>query len=59
MAEAQRTVKLMRENEQLRRQLAQAHLIIDLQKKVLSLFALQAQGDLNGESGRRRRPARP
>ena len=41
IAEAHRTAKLTRENERLRRQLAQAHLIIEVQKKVSSLLALQ------------------
>lgn len=51
VAEAHRTAKLTRENERLRRQLAQAHLIIDVQKKVSSLLALQAEDDADGESG--------
>lgn len=50
VAEAHRTAKLTRENERLRRQLAQARLIIDVQKKVSSLLALQAADDLDGES---------
>lgn len=50
LAEAHRTAKLTRENERLRRQLAQARLIIDVQKKVSSLLALQAADDLDGES---------
>ena len=41
VAEGHRTAKLARENERLRRQLAQARLIIDVQKKVSSLLALQ------------------
>jgi len=49
VAEAHRTAKLTRENERLRRQLAQARLIIDVQKKVSSLLALQA-ADEDGES---------
>lgn len=49
VAEAHRTAKLTRENERLRRQLAQARLIIDVQKKVSSLIALQA-ADEDGES---------
>jgi len=50
LAEAQRTAKLTRDNERLRRQLAQARLIIDVQKKVSSLLALQT-ADEDGESG--------
>ena len=50
VAEAHRTTKLTRENERLRRQLAQARLIIDVQKKVSSLLALQT-ADEDGESG--------
>ena len=50
IAEAHRTAKLIRENERLRRQLAQAHLIIDVQKKVSSLLALQAGDELDGTS---------
>ena len=51
VAEAHRTAKLMRENERLRRQLVQARLIIDVQKKVSTLLALQTEDDGNGESG--------
>lgn len=50
LAEAHRTAKLTREIERLRRQLAQARLIIDVQKKVSSLLALQT-ADEGGESG--------
>ena len=50
VAEAHRTAKLTRENERLRRQLAQARLIIDVQKKVSSLLALQAADETDGES---------
>jgi len=49
VAEAHRMAKLARENERLRRQLAQARLIIDVQKKVSSLLALQTD-DTDGES---------
>ena len=45
IAEGHRLAKLSRENERLRRQLAQAHLIIDVQKKVSSLLALQVADD--------------
>ena len=50
VAEAHRTAKLTRENDRLRRQLAQARLIIDVQKKVSSLLALQTDGT-EAESG--------
>ena len=50
LADAHRTAKLTREIERLRRQLAQARLIIDVQKKVSSLLALQT-ADEGGESG--------
>ena len=50
LAEAHRTAKLTRENEKLRRQLTQARLIIDVQKKVSSLLALQIAEE-EGESG--------
>ena len=50
IAEAHRTAKLTRENERLRRQLAQAHLIIEVQKKVSSLLALQMADELDGTS---------
>jgi transposase len=41
IAEAHRVDKLTRDNDRLRRQLAQAHLIIDVQKKVSALLSLQ------------------
>ena len=50
VAEAQRTAKLNREVERLRRQLAQARLIIDVQKKVSCLIALQMTNETEGES---------
>ena len=50
LAEAHRTAKLTRENEKLRRQLRQARLIIDVQKKVSTLLALQIAEE-EGESG--------
>ena len=50
VAEAHRTAKLTREVEKLRRQLAQARLIIDVQKKVSTLLALQIAEE-EGESG--------
>ena len=49
LAEAQRMAKLTREIERLRRQLAQARLIIDVQKKVSSLIALHAADDMDGQ----------
>lgn len=51
VAEAHRTAKLTLENARLRRQLAQAQLIIDVQKKVSSLLALQTEDDADGPSG--------
>ena len=45
IAEGHRTAKLTRENDRLRRQLTQAHLIIEVQKKVSSLLALQTADD--------------
>ena len=51
VAETHRTAKLTRENERLRRQLAQARLIIDVQKKVSSLLALETADDADGPSG--------
>lgn len=50
LAEAHRTAKLTGENHRLRRQLAQARMIIDVQKKVSSLIALQADDDLDGRN---------
>ena len=50
LAEAHRTAKLTGENEKLRRQLTQARLIIDVQKKVSTLLALQIAEE-EGESG--------
>ncbi len=50
VAETHRTAKLTRENVRLRRQLAQARLIIDVQKKVSSLLALQTADDADGQS---------
>ena len=49
LAEAQRMAKLTREIERLRRQLAQARLIIDVQKKVSSLIALHTADDMDGQ----------
>ena len=50
VAEAHRIAKLNREIERLQRQLAQARLIIDVQKKVSSLLALQTEDDSEGKS---------
>ena len=50
LAEAHRTAKLSREIDRLQRQLAQARLIIDVQKKVSSLLALHTADDSDGES---------
>jgi transposase-like protein len=50
VTEAQRTAKLTRENDRLRRQLAQARMIIDVQKKVSSLIALQVADETEGDS---------
>ena len=50
IAEAHRIAKLNREIERLQRQLAQARLIIDVQKKVSSLLALQTEDDSEGKS---------
>ena len=51
VAEGHRTAKLTRENERLRRQLAQARLIIDVQKKVSSLLAMETTDDADRASG--------
>jgi len=50
IAENHRNAKLTRECERLRRQLAQAHLIIEVQKKVSSLLASQTLEDADGSS---------
>lgn len=50
VAEAHRLAKLTRENDRLRRQLAQAHLIIDVQKKVSALIAMKTGDDDEGDS---------
>ena len=50
VAEARRMAKLTGENERLRRQLAQARMIIDVQKKVSSLIALQMADEAEGDS---------
>lgn len=50
IAEAHRMAKLTRENDRLRRELTQARLIIDVQKKVSALLALQTADDSDGKS---------
>ena len=50
IAEEHRTAKLTREIDRLRRQLTQARMIIDVQKKVSALLALQTADDLDGKS---------
>lgn len=50
LAQTQHTAQLTRENDQLRRQLAQAHTIIDVQKKVSSLLGLLTDEKPQGTS---------
>lgn len=50
IAEGHRTAKLTREIDRLRRQLTQAQMIIEVQKKVSALLALQTADDSDGES---------
>lgn len=50
IAEARRVAELTRENDRLRRQLAQAHTIIDVQKKLCTLLGLPTAEDLKEES---------
>ena len=50
IAEGHRTAKLTREIDRLRRQLTQARMIIEVQKKVSALLALQTADDSDGES---------
>ncbi len=50
IAQAQRTAKLTREIDRLRRQLTQAQMIIEVQKKVSALLALQTVDDSDGAS---------
>ena len=45
IAEARRFAELTRENERLRRKLAQAHIIIDVQKKLCTLLGLPTAED--------------
>jgi len=50
LAEARRLDQLTRENDRLRRQLAQAHTIIDVQKKVCTLLGLLTDETPDGTS---------
>ena len=50
IAEARRFAELTRENERLRRKLAQAHTIIDVQKKLCTLLGLPTAEDPEEES---------
>jgi transposase len=50
IAEARRVAELMRENERLRHKLAQAHTIIDVQKKLCTLLGLPTAEGLEERS---------
>lgn len=50
IAEARRVAELTRENERLRRKLAQAHTIIDVQKKLCTLLGLPTAEEPEEES---------
>ena len=50
IAQGHRAAKLTREIDRLRRQLTQARMIIEVQKKVSALLALQTAEDSDGES---------
>lgn len=50
IAEARRVAELTRENDWLRRKLAQAHNIIDVQKNLCTLLGLPTAEDLKEES---------
>jgi transposase-like protein len=50
LAEARRMEQLSRENDRLRRDLAKAHLIIDVQKKVSTLLGLLREDAPDGRS---------
>ena len=50
IAEARRVAELTRENERLRRKLAQAHTIIDVQKKLCTLLGLPTAEESEEES---------
>jgi transposase-like protein len=49
IAEARRVAELTRENDRLRRKLAQAHTIIDVQKKLCTLLGLPTAEDVKEE----------
>jgi transposase-like protein len=49
LAEARRIGDLNKDNDRLRRKLARAHLIIDVQKKLCTLLGLPAADDPEGE----------
>jgi len=50
IAEARRVAELTKDNERLRRKLAQAHTIIDVQKKLCTLLGLPTAEDLDEKS---------
>jgi transposase len=50
IAEARRVAELTKENDHLRRKLAQAHTIIDVQKKLCTLLGLPTAADLDEKS---------
>ncbi len=50
IAESRRVAELARDNERLRRKLAQAHTIIDVQKKLCTLLGLPTAEDLEQKS---------
>jgi transposase len=50
IAEARRMAELSKDNERLRRKLAQAHTIIDVQKKLCTLLGLPTAEDLDENS---------
>lgn len=50
IAEARRVAELTKENDRLRRKLAQAHTIIDVQKKLCTLLGLPTAEDLDEKS---------
>ena len=50
IAESRQVAALTKDNERLRRKLAQAHTIIDVQKKLCTLLGLPTAEDLDGNS---------
>jgi hypothetical protein len=50
IAESRRVAELTKDNERLRRKLAQAHTIIDVQKKLCTLLGLPTAEDLDEKS---------